>query len=183
MKEKDLPARLVHMLWRTHDKCNSVCSVAWSCRLSADNLSINAGGYFYHMQCSQKCHITRPIIYCFSCSSSETEGNFDQAFFWGKGNGVRLRQFYVKNDVDSLVLSYRIWLLSTLPCGAIQNNINSSNGQRDERCNLYVRPVDGWTWDEVSVCLRGEGLCSHGRRRHVSVCSMEAIQSECRETQ
>lgn len=61
------------------------------------------------------------------------------------------------NSVYTLVRSRRMWLPSTPPFGAIQIAINCSNGQRDERCNLYVRAVDGWTGDEVSVCLRGWG--------------------------
>lgn len=50
MKEKDLAAR--HSVLRVEDtqKCNSVCSNAWSCRLAADNSNINTGGYFYYMQ-------------------------------------------------------------------------------------------------------------------------------------
>lgn len=48
------------MVWATHDKCDSMCSSARSCRLS--NLSANAGGYFHHSWCIQNCHIMLPII-------------------------------------------------------------------------------------------------------------------------
>lgn len=63
--------------------------------LSADNLSVNAGGYFHHMQCSH-------IILCFMICAvhlhvhvTAHKDNFDQAFL-EKENGIRLRKCNVR---------------------------------------------------------------------------------------
>lgn len=49
---------------------------------------------------------------------------------------------------------------------------------RETRCNLYVGAVDGWTWDEVSVCLRD--VCAHMAERGSS--QRAAIRPECWDT-
>lgn len=69
----------------THDKCNSVWSSAWSCGLSADNLSINSGGYFH--QYSQKCRIRIPVkSFCsdLCCASSYSRYTVAHNSEWGK---------------------------------------------------------------------------------------------------
>lgn len=50
---------------RTPNRCDLVRGSAWSCELSADNLSIKAESRFHHPRRGQNGHITPPII-CFS---------------------------------------------------------------------------------------------------------------------